>query len=123
MRPVRGPEERRGRGSLRGRWFAAGASQRFGLALACFGLGAPTSYALQRLWAAASGEAPPGAVLGQAHVPYFWRVALAALHGLVLVLVVFGMARGRTAERGLALLPWLLAAAVPAAAAAMVLVP
>lgn len=113
----------RRRGSPRRSWLAAGTSPRLGLALGCFGLGAPASYALQRLWAAAGGEAPPGTVLGQAHVPYFWRVALAALHGLVLALVVFGVARGRAAERGLALLPWLLAAVVPAAAAAMVLVP
>jgi hypothetical protein len=53
--------------------------QRLMLAAGVLGPAATLSYALQRLLDAGG---PGGAVLLSAHIPYFWRIAMAGLHGL-----------------------------------------
>lgn len=59
-------------------------------AVALAGSGAMASYVLQRLIDAGS-EPPIGAVLAQAHVPYYWRMAVALLHGLTLAALSLGL--------------------------------
>lgn len=60
------------------------------LGLATFAAACCLSYTGQRLYAALN-EAPPLTVLLQAHTPYYWRMALAALHGAsVALLVAYG---------------------------------
>ena len=66
------------------------ASDAWVLALALLGTGATGSYVLQRLIDAGS-EPPMGTVLAQAHTPYYWRMAVALLHGLVLAALSFGL--------------------------------
>jgi hypothetical protein len=58
-----------------------GTSARSGLAALAFGLLSSAAYVALRIAAAWAGEAAPGAVLGSAHVPYFWRVGLAVFVG------------------------------------------
>jgi hypothetical protein len=60
---------------------SAGRSARWGLALAVGACTIAVSYALQRLGAAWSGEPDWTQISQQAHVPFFWRCGLAALHG------------------------------------------
>ena len=80
------------------------------------------SYALQRLYDART-EAPMSAVLLSAHAPYYWRMALATLHGVSAgVLLGWGL-RDEEAERWLGRLSLPLTLVVLAAAAAMVLRP
>ena len=96
---------------------------RLAAAAALFGLVAPASYAIQRL-VDARGEAAVGMVLQQVHIPYYWRVGLAVLHGLSAALIGGLLLRDDAdAERLLARLPWLLWPTVLAAAAAMGLQP
>jgi hypothetical protein len=86
------------------------------------GVVAPASYALQRLVTAWSGVEDQ-VIVAQVHVPYYWRCAVAGLHGvLVASLVGFGLSDARCA----ALLRhgrWVVALVVGPAALAMVLVP
>lgn len=87
-----------------------------------FALAVCLSYAAQRLLDARS-EPPPGTVLLQATIPYYWRVSLALLHGLgAAALAGFGLSDA-AAERWLARAPWLVPLVVLPAVAAMVLVP
>lgn len=58
------------------------------LAAAAFGLVASASYVLQRLASWWAGEVPGDLVLGQAHIPYYWRVALALLHGVLVAAIL-----------------------------------
>ncbi|MFT5582944.1 MAG: hypothetical protein ACI9VR_000521 [Cognaticolwellia sp.] len=58
--------------------------------LALLGSGATASYVLQRLIDAGS-EPPIGTVLAQEHIPYYWRMAVALLHGLVLAALSIGL--------------------------------
>lgn len=53
------------------------------LAWAAFGLAAMLSYSLQRLLAFWQGEPDASAIIASAHTAYYWRVALALVHGLV----------------------------------------
>ncbi len=61
------------------------------LAALAFGLGASTSYVVQRIGSYLGGEAAPTSVLMSAHVPFFWRVGLSVFHG-VLLAIVLGLA-------------------------------
>ena len=67
---------------------AAGRSARWGLAVAAGACAIAVSYALQRLGAAWGGEPDWRQITQQAHVPYYWRCALAALHGAVITATV-----------------------------------
>ncbi|NOY27455.1 MAG: hypothetical protein GXP62_16435, partial [Oligoflexia bacterium] len=72
---------------------------------------------------------PLGSVLLQATIPYYWRIAAAALHGAgvaTLVLVALrsaGSARQARAERWLARAPWLVVLVVLPCVLAMLAVP
>ena len=66
------------------------ASETWVAALALLGCGATASYVLQRLIDAGS-EPPIGTVLAQEHIPYYWRMAVAVLHGLVLAALSVGL--------------------------------
>lgn len=99
------------------------ASSQQGLAALTFGLVAVASYTLQRLIAAAGGEVDFGAIVNQVHVPYYWRCAVAVLHGgLAATLVGMGLDADR-ATRWLGRGPWLVALVVVPSAIAMVVVP
>lgn len=74
------------------------------LGLATFAAVACLSYAGQRLYAALN-EAPPLSVLLQAHTPYYWRMALAVLHGGSAGLLVAWGVREEAARRGSELAP------------------
>lgn len=95
---------------------------RISAAVAWGGLAGAVSYPLQRLYAWVSGEVPYAVIIAQEHVPYFWRVAVAGFHA-VLVAVLIAMAT--TDEQAGASLEWIPAAVggVLLLAVAMVLVP
>lgn len=91
------------------------------LALALLGGGGALSYVLQRLIDAGS-EPPIGTVLAQAHIPYYWRMAVALLHGLMLAGLSLGLPQPwRT--RILDAAPWWVGALVLGALIAMLAVP
>jgi len=95
---------------------------RLAVAALSFALVAVASYALQRLWDART-EPPPGAVLLQTTIPYYWRVAMALLHGLGAATLA-GLALDRDAAlRWLSRAPWLVPLVVLPALLAMVLRP
>lgn len=97
-------------------------SARRAVTAAAFGLAVVASYAVQRL-VDASTEPPLGTVLLQAHIPYYWRVGAAALHGaIVAAAVAVGLDEPRAA-RVLGALPWVTVAVVVPAAVAMAVVP
>jgi len=55
-----------------------------------FAIGAPVTYALQRLYEYARGEAAnPILILRTLHTVYYWRVAVAVWWGLMLALFAF----------------------------------
>ncbi len=88
---------------------------RIALGAAVFPLVAIASCVLQQLLGALQQPAV-GAVLAQASTPYFWRIALAAMHGLSAALIA---AFASTApRRWLARLPLLTAATVSLSVAA-----
>ena len=62
----------------------AGRSARWGLAISLGACAVAVSYALQRLGAAWSGEPDWTQISQQVHTPYYWRCALALLHGLTI---------------------------------------
>lgn len=98
-------------------------SARVAAALATGGLVAAPSYAIQRLIDSIN-EPPVGTVLQQATIPYYWRVGLAVLHGLIAALVIFFLVHDAArAEKLLARLPALAWVVALAAALAMVLKP
>ena len=92
------------------------------LAAMVFALVAVGSYALQRMWDGV-GEPPIGAVLQTTTIPYFWRLATAALHGLGAAVAAGLAADADTAERWLLRAPVLVPAVVLPAVLAMALVP
>lgn len=98
------------------RWLNRGGSTSWGLAVAVGAVAFVASYAAQRLGSAWVGEADWTQILRQAHVPYYWRCALAAFHA-VLVVAVTGLWVGEErAARWLAVAPlWVPAVVVPAA--------
>lgn len=91
---------------------------RLAAAAAAFGLVAAPSYAIQRLIDGLN-EPPIGTILAQAHIPYYWRVGIAVLHGISAALIVsFLLHRDGQAERFLNRLPpWLLGVVVISAIA------
>lgn len=98
-------------------------SARLAAAAATGGLVAAPSYAIQRLIDSIN-EPPIGTVLQQATIPYYWRVGLAAMHGLMAAAVVFYLVHdARRAERLLGRLPAVAWVVVLSAAAAVVLRP
>ena len=98
-------------------------SPRAAAAAALFGLVAVASYAAQRLASHFLGEVPASAIVEQAHIPFFWRVAVSLLHGGIAALLVgFGL-REQTASRVVKRLPLLLWPILLLAGIAMVLVP
>ena len=96
---------------------------RLAAAVAVGGLVAAPSYATQRLIDAVN-EPPLGTVLEQATIPYYWRVGIAVLHGLIAATIVWFLAHDDDRARGiLARLPWITWIAGAAAAAAVGLNP
>lgn len=90
---------------------------RLALAASASALLACLSYAAQRLIDRV-GEPPMGAVLLQAHVPYYWRVGAATLHALILGVTLYSLLREAQARAALApLARWAWVVALPAAAA------
>lgn len=93
------------------------------LGAAAFALVAVASYTLQRLWSWWGGEPSFGEIVASAHTPYYWRAAVAALHGLAVGLLAgFGLDE-EAAGAWLARVPWLVVAVVLPCALAMGLVP
>ncbi len=74
--------------------------ERIALGAAVSGLTAACSYALQRLLDP-SGP-PPELVVASTHIPFYFRAALAAVHGLAIGTAVAVAARGPRAARWLA---------------------
>lgn len=66
---------------------------RIALGAAWAGLGASTSYVVQRLVVAWYGDAHSAGVIASAHIPYYWRVDGAILQGVLLGALVAGFAR------------------------------
>ena len=95
---------------------------RLALAALAFALACCLSYAAQRLWDAGT-EPPPGTVLLQATIPYYWRVGLSLLHGAGAAALAGLGTTPDTARRWLTHAPWLVPACVVPAALAMWLVP
>ncbi|MCB9742672.1 MAG: hypothetical protein H6740_08735 [Alphaproteobacteria bacterium] len=90
---------------------------RASFAVAVASIGACLSYTTMRLIDRV-GEPPMGAVLLQAHVPYYWRVGAALLHALILGLSLYTLLSEARAARGLAALPrWAWILVLPAALA------
>ena len=77
-----------------------GLRPRLAAAIAAGGLVAAPSYAIQRLLDAIN-EPPIGTVLEQATIPYYWRVGVASLHGLIAALIVFFLVHNSDQARGL----------------------
>lgn len=93
---------------------------------AAFALGAVAvcvSYAAQRLWSAYGGEVDPRMVLATEHIPYFYRAALALLHGVVLGVGAGLYLDEPAAVRALGRVPALVVLVVVPAALLMVAVP
>jgi hypothetical protein len=80
------------------------------------------SYTIQRL-VDATGEPPMGAILHQNTIPYYWRLAFAALHATGAAITVHLSVSAPTADRWLARAPWLILGIVAPAAVLLVLVP
>lgn len=80
------------------------------------------SYALQRLWSAWGAEVDPSVILAVEHIPYYWRCALAGLHGLIVAGLCLGL-REPEAARLLGWAPRLTWIVVLACTAAMLAVP
>ncbi len=100
-----------------------GLSARLPVSAACFAGAAIVSYTAQRLWSWYAGEPDIGTILAQAHTAYYWRVALASLHGLVAGAAVHLALDESSAAR---LLPWVprwLVGAVLLSMAAMIGIP
>ncbi|MFT5686742.1 MAG: hypothetical protein ACI8RZ_007699 [Myxococcota bacterium] len=74
--------------------------QRVILAAGILGPASVVSYAIQRL-IDAQGE--PVGVLLTTHIPYFWRISMAGLHGLTVAALIATLAR--QPERWLSRLP------------------
>lgn len=83
-----------------------------------FGLVVCVSYVA--LLVVASGEADP-AVITRLHIPFFWRTALAALHGLVAGLAAALIVRDT--DRFLLRVPMAVAIVVPAVVLVAVVMP
>jgi hypothetical protein len=94
-------------------------------AVACWagGVASCASYTLQRLWSAWGTEVDPTQILAVEHIPYYWRCALAALHGLLFAGLVAGGIRDPEAAKLLAWAPSLTWLVVLPCVVAMVLVP
>jgi hypothetical protein len=101
----------------------AGRSARWGLAISLAATTFVASYGLQRLWARAAGEVSWTDVIAQAHVPFYWRVGVAALHAAI-VASLLGLAfDDLQASRALRWTPLLVSVVVLPLALAMVAVP
>lgn len=95
-------------------------SARVSLSLAAASLAACLSYAGMRL-VDRVGEPPMGAVLLQAHVPYYWRVGAALLHALIVAVTLHTLLSEARAEQGLRSLPrWVWLLGLPAAVAMVI---
>ena len=66
---------------------------RIALGAAWAGLGASTSYVVQRLIAALYGDAHSAGVIASAHIPYYWRVDGAIVQGILVGVLVAGFIR------------------------------
>jgi hypothetical protein len=95
---------------------------RLAAAALAFALACCLSYAGQRLWDART-EPPPGTVLLQATIPYYWRVGATLLHGGGAALILGLALDDAAARRWLGRAPWLVPLVVLPAALAMALVP
>ena len=97
---------------------SAGTDPRAGLAALLFGVGASSSYVVQRLASYLGGEVAAGSVLASEHTPFFWRVGLAVFQGLALAAIAFFALPEEAARRWLARLT---AAVLPLVAALIAL--
>lgn len=88
-----------------------------------FGLGTPVSYAGQRLLAWLLLDQDPSMIVSQVHTPFTWRLFLAALHGVLVGLILaVGLSDDR-AGKVLAIGPWIVTVVIVPFALSMVLVP
>ncbi len=74
------------------------------------GLGFVASYTAQRVWL--SDAVDPKLVVATVHIPYFWRVALAAVQALAVGLLAWFLLDEAGARWWLARLPWVAPAVV-----------
>jgi hypothetical protein len=95
---------------------------RLAAAALCFALICCLSYAGQRLWDART-EPAIGTVSLQATIPYYWRLAITALHGLGAAALAYWGLPESAAERLLRVTPWLVPLVVLPAVIAMLMVP
>ncbi len=95
--------------------------ERVALGAAVAGLTAASSYALQRLLDPPGP--PPELVVASTHIPFYFRAALAAVHGLAAGTAVAAAARGPQAARWLWYAERLALPVALAAAAAVALRP
>jgi hypothetical protein len=93
--------------------------------LACWaaGLVACGSYMGQRLWAVTGEVVDPTVILAVEHVPFYWRCALASLHGGMVALLVWRGVADAEAQVALRHAPWLTAAVLAVCGALAVWVP
>jgi len=96
---------------------------RWALGLAVGAGVAVLSYAGQRLGAWGLGEPAPGLAVAGVYTAYFWRLGLAALHGLVAGTAAGFLVSSARAERLLGPAGPVLAIAIAGCAASMVWVP
>ena len=78
---------------------------RVAAAAAWAGIAGASSYALQRLYSAWSGEVGYANILAQEHVPYYWRAVLALFHAVLVGLVIGLGSKEAHAERILGAVP------------------
>lgn len=95
---------------------------RLAAAALVFALACCLSYAGQRLWDART-EPPPGTVLLQTVIPYYWRVGATLLHGGGAALLAFLALDDAMARAWLGRARWLVPLVVLPAALSMLLVP
>ena len=57
---------------------------RLAIGCACAGWGVACSYTVQRWVSWSVGEAPASSIFATAHIPFYWRVDVALLQGLML---------------------------------------
>ncbi len=86
-------------------------------------LAAVASYAVQRLWASTGTEPSFAEIVGTVHITYYWRVGVAALHGVAVGALLGVGLDDAAASRWTGRIPGIVALLVPACAIAMVAVP
>lgn len=96
---------------MKGALNPADVARRRALAFGVAALVASLSYTVQRVVQALT--AAPGLVLAEAHIAYFWRIALASLHAAMAGGAVLLLVRPPGVRRGLVALPITTAVLIP----------